>query len=648
MAMPSDTKHPMRSPKKKMTKTLLPVVAGLILVLSVSTARAASIVTEWLDQALPYVQDVASEPTVGSRFLAIFYTAIYDAWSAYDPLAVGLVSGTILKGQGGADNEANKREAISYAAFTVLGALAPGHKRALIERMKALGYDPDADTPPARVGRRAAAAVLASCRYDGANETLNFADTTGYTPRKSGPPDRWVPIESLGKPQIPTTPQWSRVMPFALTRADQFRPVPPPAPGTKEWSRQIDTLIRVSGALTDAQKAAAEYWGIWGMAPAPQLIEITKFVSDTNDLRLDDDVKLFFIASNAIFDASIAAWDSKYHYDYVRPITLIHALGNAPLTAWRPRSMTAVLAYSTPLAAATAARYRDALPAGIAQERAADWEPYLPTPSFPSYISGHSAFTAAWARAVELAIGKPDLNFRVTVRHLYVEQRELVPPVDLFYPTFSSAAEGSGISRIWGGIHWPDDNERGLELGRLVGENAWRRAQQLFLGTASPATAIFAAMRPPFWFHDNEVRDHPAGFQAHNGLAIDLAPGAVGVWRSIVADAMPAGTYELRFHVVATGSHPTRLRLAIEPGEGAKVNPLAATDTMVQPTGSDSIVTVHWTSDGYQSFKVSIEAQAENGGARLLVSSMNATRLWPIVAGSPRYYEPSLIGRAGP
>ncbi len=126
--------------------------------------------------------------------------------------------------------------------------------------------------------------------------------------------------------------------------------------------------------------------------------------SDTNDLRLDDDVKLFFVVSNAIFDASIAAWDSKYHYDYVRPITAIRALGNALVTTWRPRTLTAALAYSTPLAAADAAKNPDAVPAG-----AADWEPYLPTPSFPSYVSGHSAFTAAWARAMELATGKPIL-----------------------------------------------------------------------------------------------------------------------------------------------------------------------------------------------------------------------------------------------
>jgi hypothetical protein len=92
-------------------------------------------------------------------------------------------------------------------------------------------------------------------------------------------------------------------------------------------------LIKTSAALTDREKAEAEYWGIFGMAPAPQLIEMTKFVSDTNDLRLDDDVKLFFVASNAIFDASIAAWDAKYGYDYVRPITVIHGLGDTNMAA---------------------------------------------------------------------------------------------------------------------------------------------------------------------------------------------------------------------------------------------------------------------------------------------------------------------------
>jgi membrane-associated phospholipid phosphatase len=626
-----------------MIRGLLSITVSLILVMQASTASAASIVTEWLDQALPYGQEVAWEPTVGARFFAIFHTAMYDAWTAYDPVAVGVVSGNSLKGLGGANNEANKREAISHAAFTVLLALASQHRHALIERMQELGYDPNADTPPAKVGRRAAAAVLASRRDDGANESGNFADTTGYKPRTSGPPDAWRPIESLAERQLPTTPQWSRVMPFALARADQFRSAPPPAPGTVEWSRQIDVLIKTSGGLTDSQKAAAEYWGIWGMNPVPQLIEMTKFVSDTNDLRLDDDVKLFFVVSNAILDASIATWDAKYVYDYVRPITAIRALGDRLINAWRPRSLV-VLAYSTPATLADA-KHSVPVPAGVGEVRAADWEPYLPTPPFPSYISGHSAFTAAWARAMELATGKPDFGFKVTVRRLYVEQRELAQPVTLFYPTFAAAAEASGISRIWGGVHWPADNERAQELGRKVGENVWRRAQQFLLGMATPATAVLATLRAPFWFPENETRDHPAHFESGSGLAVDLPKGGAGVWRSAVVDAMPAGTYELKLNVKVTGDQPIRVKVAIEPSERSQLAPLSATEAMLPATGSNGIITIPWMSDGTGLFRLCLDARADGGDAHLLISAMKAIRVWPTTAGSPRYYEPSLIGQ---
>ena len=153
------------------------------------------------------------------------------------------------------------------------------------------------------------------------------------------------------------------------------------------------------------------------MAPPPQLFELTKFVSNVGDLRLDDDIKLFFIVSSAILDASIATWESKYVYDYVRPITAIRALGELRIRAWRPRSMPAAFAYSAPLTRGGDEASRPV--AGIAELRAADWEPYLPTPPFPSYVSGHSAFTAAWARVMELATGHQELNFRKTVSHLY-------------------------------------------------------------------------------------------------------------------------------------------------------------------------------------------------------------------------------------
>ena len=623
----------------------LALAAAAVLCMHAHGTSAASIVTEWLDEALPAADEVAWEPTVGARFLAIVHTAMYDAWTAYDPVAVGSVTGTLLKGQGGLDNVANKREAISHAAFAVLRTLAPQRKRALIERMQALGYSPSAETAPARIGWRAAAAVLAMRRDDGANEAGDFADTSGYAPRNSPGPDAWQPIEYFGKRQLPTTPQWGRVLPFALTRADQFRPIAPPKPATPEWNRQIAALIDASGTLTDAQKAAAEYWAPWGSSPAPHLLELTKFVSNSNDLRLDDDVKLFFVASNAILDASIATWEEKYVYDYVRPITAIHALGDTKIAAWRPRSLPTGFAYSTPLTRGSEADSAAISPAGTAPMRAADWEPYLPTPPFPAYVSGHSAFTAAWARAMELAIGRPDLNLRVKVHHLFVEQRELAEPVELAYPSFAAAAEASGMSRIWGGIHWPADDERGQELGQKVGENAWQRAHQLVLGTASPPAAVFLALRPPYWFYDNVTPDHPAQFRTSGGLTIDVSGGGAGAWRSIVVDPMPAGSYELKLAVAAMGEQPVRLAAVVEASQGGTDGGvIGKTEAILQGAETPVTMAIPWTSDGVRAFRVSIEARVDSGSARMLVSAISPRRIWPVLAGSPRYYEMSSAG----
>jgi hypothetical protein len=53
---------------------------------------------------------------------------------------------------------------------------------------------------------------------------------------------------------------------------------------------------------------------------------LAQFVSARDHHTLDDDVKMFFVLSNAIFDAGIAAWDAKRTYDSVRPVTAILVL----------------------------------------------------------------------------------------------------------------------------------------------------------------------------------------------------------------------------------------------------------------------------------------------------------------------------------
>jgi hypothetical protein len=238
---------------------------------------------------------------------------------------------------------------------------------------------------------------------------------------------------------------------------------------------------------------------------------------------------------------------------------------------------------------------------------------------------------------MELATGNTSLNLRASVHHLFVEQRELTPPVTLFYPTFASAAEASGISRIWGGIHWPVDNEQGQILGRKIGETVWGRVQQFLLGTASPADAVVTALRRPFWFADGGRTDSPGRAAAGAGLPMSLAPDKGGIWRSIAVDPVPAGTYELKLAITVTGDAPVRVRAAVETADTR--DGLFGTASAVAPAGAVTILEVPWTSDGVRSFRFSVETQAGHGDADVLIGDLHNMRTWAVVAGSARYYE---------
>jgi hypothetical protein len=138
------------------------------------------------------------------------------------------------------------------------------------------------------------------------------------------------------------------------------------------------------------------------------------------------------------------------------------------------------------------------------------WHPYSPasfvTPPFPGYVSGHSCASGAAAEILKLFTGSDKCGF-VEPRHAgeLTEQgfscrdmqqlngrplAELVGDehancdVVLPIPTFSSAAEMAGISRVMGGYHIQADNIAGLKLGRDVAKYCWSKYQKYFDGTA--------------------------------------------------------------------------------------------------------------------------------------------------------------------
>jgi hypothetical protein len=252
--------------------------------------------------------------------------------------------------------------------------------------------------------------VLAFRHGDGANQlgdmgpeprglAAAYADWTGYRPANDlmrlADPNRWQPLptpDGLGQRFL--APHWGLVAPFALREGWELRPEGPRRHPGRSFLLQATELLADSAGLTDEQKAIAEYWadGPASETPPGHWCLLARKVSARHGHGLDEDVRLFFALGGALLDASIACWDAKRTYDSVRPVTAIHFLfAGKEVTAWGgPGQGTR----------------------RIAGER---WQPYLATPPFGEYPSGHSTFSAAAATVLAGFTGSDRFGAGATV-----------------------------------------------------------------------------------------------------------------------------------------------------------------------------------------------------------------------------------------
>jgi hypothetical protein len=267
-----------------------------------------------------------------------------------------------------------------------------------------------------------------------------------------------------------STPHWGTVTPFALTSKDQFLPPGPTKTTLLLLDQEITDTVVQSATLTDLTKVRSEYWsdGPRSETPPGHWLLFAGAVARARGYGLDQSVKLTFALANAELDASIAAWNAKRRWDYVRPITAVRArLAGKLVLAWAgPGQGTRLI-------------------------RGETWRPYqpdtFPTPPFAEYVSGHSTFSSAGARVLQRFTGSDLFGARVTVpRGSSFVEPGLTPllPTPLLWPTFSAAVDEAGRSRRIGGIHFPDGDLNGRALGTSVGQNAWDKAQTYFAGTA--------------------------------------------------------------------------------------------------------------------------------------------------------------------
>jgi hypothetical protein len=131
-------------------------------------------------------------------------------------------------------------------------------------------------------------------------------------------------------------------------------------------------------------------------------------------------------------DALITAWDSKFEYSFVRPVTAIRNADN------------------------------DGNPDTVADVA---WSPLLTTPPHPSYMAAHSSLSATAATVLAEFYGNDAIPFTSSA-----EIAAGGPVITRSFNGFWQAAQEAGASRIYGGIHWSFDNQAGLEAGHSIGE----------------------------------------------------------------------------------------------------------------------------------------------------------------------------------
>ena len=384
-------------------------------------SRGPNVVSIWHEIAINTINVPASptgatpEERVGGPDIATVQLAVYDAAIAiagtHKPFAI-----TPTTPAAGASMEA----AVIEAAYRVLKGLFPS-RGAQYEAAYSAGLagiaDGDAKSRAIAIGAEVASGILALRANDGRSVAL-----APYVAGNAPGDFRGVnPVNRVG----------ALIRPFTLRSADQFRPEPPPALTSDLYARDLNEVKAYGGAVsalrTPAQLDLARFH-TESPAIAPYRNQ-RRFA--TVNTELADNARLLAQISVAFADTMIGCFDAKYHYNF-----------------WRPQS-------AIPLAAT------DGNPATDAD---AGWTPVVPTPNHPEYPAAHGCATTATAETLRQFYGTKKLAFDWDTTVASVVQRTL------HYESTDDLLRDVIDARIYGGMHYRNSGEAGVQLGRKTAQ----------------------------------------------------------------------------------------------------------------------------------------------------------------------------------
>lgn len=389
-------------------------------------AATQSIVVDWNAIAITAAGAAGQNGHFQERSVAITSVAVSDAVNAITGKYARY--GSRLTPPAGASTTA----AAAGAAYRALTQLLPSQTQLLdtmlAQSLAKFGVSPG--DPGFVFGEAVADEIVAMRAGDGA-----ALAQYPYTAPNAGAPGVWVPTPPAFAAAL--LPGWGSVQPWVLESAAQFRPDEGPELTSPRYARDVNEVKEI-GALNSATRTAeqtsiARFW----LAPAVVIWNgVLRQIALELGLDESEAARDFALMNVAGADARIACWDTKYAFNFWRPVTAIRRAGE------------------------------DGNPATDADT---GWAPLVATPNFPEYVSAHTTVSGAMATVLRLLFDDdPGVPFTAT--------SPTNPGFERHWATFSEGVLEVIDARVYAGIHFRSSDERGAQLGRDVGRFAAKHA----------------------------------------------------------------------------------------------------------------------------------------------------------------------------
>jgi hypothetical protein len=410
-------------------------------------------------------------PTRASRAMAIVHLAIFDAVNAIEGDYQSYTG--IPKARGNCSMPA----AVAQAACDTLVALFPAQTATFNQTLTAdlgLVRDGPDKTQGITLGHRAASAILALRFHDGSEQAEPLLGVQFFT---SNDPGKWRQ-DPVSHSPIALGAYCGSVTPFVLQSSTQFRAPVPPDLTSPDYTTAYNEAKMVGGdglitatSRTIDQTETGIFWAYDGTpslcAPPRLYNQITMHIADQlgTSAKPAPLARLLALVNVSMADACIAVWESKYFYQYWRPVTGIResdpgtgpsGLGDGnPATPGDPSFMP----LGAPASNLTGPNF---------------------TPPFPSYPSGHGAFGGALFETLRNFYGRDNIAFTFTSDEFNGITRDnsgnVRPLLPRSFASLSQAEEENGQSRIYLGIHWSFDKTAAIAQGRQVADYVFAHA----------------------------------------------------------------------------------------------------------------------------------------------------------------------------